>query len=96
MSWTLKDDRLTLKHLFDGKGTTSMTVNDVKNVEWTTLEPSVEKQLRQTESEIKTRWSLILKPIILSHLSGNLHYNWKKCFALYLIDQRVSSAKDIY
>ena len=53
------------------------------------------EKLSRSYLSVRYHWELIVKQILLSHLRGRLHINWKQPFLEHLMEKRVKSDDDI-
>jgi hypothetical protein len=91
-AFTLEEDTFILEHLFKGKG--DVTVEEINSIKLSSLKP-VAEQLHRFFVNVEKHWQSFLKPTLLSHHYGVLHFNWKETFANYIVDKKVDSMQAI-
>ena len=90
--WSLVEDEICLEHLFRGKKESCSEL--IQSISVENLKPLVEI-LGRSQKCIYNHWQLKLKPTLLSHLDGQLHFDWTVHFFKHLVEQRIIRSQDI-
>ena len=90
--WRLVEDEIFLGHLFRGRKESCTEL--IQSISVENLKPLVEI-LGRSQVCIYNHWQTKLKPTLLSHLDGQLHFDWVVHFFKYLVEQRIVRSQDI-
>ena len=92
--WTLAEDSIFLETLFCGKR--NVNVDEIQSLQFSSpLFDSLVEILNRPKPNIMERWRICIKPILLAHHYGTLHFPWHLDYFKYLVKMKIVAPQQI-
>ena len=88
--WTIDEDKFVIEQLFMNKELGIDTINSIVHSDHKSFQ-----EIKRNANQVQTHYEAYIKPILLSYYYGKMDYNWKYDFLCYVVENKITSVKEI-